>query len=80
MIEENKYIEFLGEIEKNPDEEGSEHNVILNARVLKQQEGYKKEVYEATTSMVNKLCESITTRNQSFKKNKASEDTAAAAK
>ena len=68
-IEVGKTYEFMGEIEVDP----NTGQVFLSARVLKTGNGFHKTVYKETTELINGLIESITSRNQQYKK-KAQEE------
>ena len=69
-IEVGKTYEFMGEIEEVP----NTSQVFLSARVLKTGNGFHKTVYKETTELVNGLIESITSRNQQYKKKTAEEN------
>ena len=68
-IEVGKTYEFMGDIELDP----NTGQVFLSARVLKTGNGFHKTVYKETTELVNGLIESITSRNQQYKKKTAEE-------
>ena len=68
-IEVGKTYEFMGEIEVDP----NTGHVFLSARVIKTGNGFHKTVYKETTELVNGLIESITSRNQQYKKKAAEE-------